>query len=192
LALHSTLPRPHSSCQLILWRVLSPACTAGTTGEYLRAWLGRHEQAGDWSANTVHNCGRTVDRLFIPAYGDVPLDKLRASHVLAMLAWIDAANDRIEAARASDDADVRKSVAGLRTAGPSSKRRYLAVLASALTEAMAPARRAARGIVFRIMAQWLLALARRRDQRGGLRWRGYRFFFLITLMWTIAERHGYT
>jgi hypothetical protein len=72
------------------------------------------------------------------AFGDVPLDKLGNSHLLGMLAALDADNARIEAARASEDPQVRRTVAGLRTASPPSKRRYLAVLASALAEAMAP------------------------------------------------------
>jgi hypothetical protein len=55
-----------------------------------------------------------------------------------LLAAIDAENERTVAARASDDPAIRKTVAGRRTAGTSSKRRYLAALSSALGEAAAP------------------------------------------------------
>lgn len=55
-----------------------------------------------------------------------------------MLAFIEAENQRVLAARASDDPAVRKTVAGRRIAGPNSKRRYVAVLSSALSEAMSP------------------------------------------------------
>lgn len=110
----------------------------GTAGDYLTGWIAKHEEADDWSATTQLSYKSAVRRLFLPAFGDVPLDKLRTSHVLGMLAAIDAENERILAAKASPDPEVRKSVAGVRPAGLSTKRRHLAVLRSALAEAMSP------------------------------------------------------
>ncbi len=107
----------------------------GSAGEYLKGWLGRHKTAGDWSAATLHSYERAVDRLFLPAFGDVPLDKLSAKHVLDVLAAVDDEADRIRAARESPDPEIRKSVAGLRPPGPATKQRHLAVIRSALGEA---------------------------------------------------------
>ena len=110
----------------------------GTAGEYLTGWLARHSGSGDWSATTQLSYASAVRRLFLPAFGDVPLDKLRTSHVLAMLAAVDAENERILAAKASPDPAVRATVAGVRPASLSTKRRHLAVLRSALADAMSP------------------------------------------------------
>lgn len=113
----------------------------GTAGDYLTGWLKRHEEAGDWSATTQLSYASAVRRLFLPAFGDVPLDKLRTSHVLGMLAGIDAENERILAAKASPDPAVRKTVAGVRPCSLATKQRHLAVLRSALADAMSPEHR---------------------------------------------------
>ena len=107
----------------------------GTTGEFLLTWIARHEEAGDLAATTFQSYAAAIRRLFLPAFGPVPLDKLRTAHVLAMLAGIDTEADRVRAAKASPDPEVRASVAGRRPTGLSSKRRYLAVLRSALADA---------------------------------------------------------
>ena len=107
----------------------------GETGDYLIGWLERHEAAGDWSETTAHSYRRTVDRLFLPSFGEVPLGKLAAKHILEMFRDIDAASARLLAARASDDPEVRRTVAGQRPTGPATKNRILAVLNSALGEA---------------------------------------------------------
>lgn len=107
----------------------------GSTGEYLLGWLARHEAQKDWSAATLHSYRRVTERLFLPAFGDVLLDKLGARHILDVLAAVDAEADRIRTARASDDPEVRKSVAGLRPPGAETKKRHLAVIRSALGEA---------------------------------------------------------
>jgi integrase len=111
------------------------AFSEGDTGDYLLGWLDRHERAGDWSDTTAHSYRRTVERLFLPAFGTVPLGKLSAKHILDMFEEIDRANARLLAAKASDDPDVRRTVAGQRPTGPATKRRILAVLNSALGEA---------------------------------------------------------
>jgi integrase len=107
----------------------------GQTGDYLIGWLERHEEYGDWSETTMHSYRRTVERLFLPSFGRVPLGKLAAKHILDMFRNIDAANARLLAAKASSDPEVRRSVAGLRPTGPATKVRILAVLNSALGEA---------------------------------------------------------
>jgi hypothetical protein len=38
----------------------------GTTGEYLLAWVGWHEQADDWAATTLHSYERVIRRLLLP------------------------------------------------------------------------------------------------------------------------------
>jgi integrase len=110
----------------------------GTTGSYLLAWIEKHRTAADLAPTTLHGYERTVRRLLLPVIGEVPLDKLRPGHVLDVVAAIDLENERVLSARASGDPAVRKSVAGRRIARPSSKRRYVAVLSSALAEAMSP------------------------------------------------------
>jgi integrase len=113
----------------------------GTTGEYLLDWIVKRRELEDLAPTTLLSYEAVVRRLCLPAFGHIPLDKLRSSHVLAMLADIDAEADRVRAARASGDPEVRASVAGRRPTGLASKRRYLAVLRSALNAAMAPEER---------------------------------------------------
>jgi integrase len=109
----------------------------GTTGEYLLQWLDKHRANEDWSETTLLSYERTVHRLFLKSFGEVPLDKLRTKHVLDMLGAVDAEADRIAAARMSDDPEVRASVAGRRPTSRATKRRFLAVIRSALNEAKA-------------------------------------------------------
>lgn len=113
----------------------------GTAGEYLLSWLAQNESAESWSASTLRDYRQIVRRLFLPEFGRVPLDKLRSRHILAMLASIDEENERIRAAKASPDPAVRAAVAGRRPVGPASKRRYVAVIRSALADAMDPSRK---------------------------------------------------
>jgi integrase len=107
----------------------------GTAGEYLLRWLDKHRANEDWSETTLLSYDRTVRRLFLPAFGDVPLDKLRSKHILDMLGAVDAESERITAARTSEDPEVRASVAGRRPTSQATKRRFLAVIRSALNEA---------------------------------------------------------
>jgi integrase len=113
----------------------------GTTGSYLLRWLDQHRQAGDWSETTLLSYERAVHRLFLAAFGDVPLDKLRPKHILDMFAAVDAESERIRAAKLSDDPEVRAAVAGRRPTGPSTKRRFLAIIRSALNEAKSASER---------------------------------------------------
>ena len=105
----------------------------GTTGEYLLRWLDKHRE--DWAPTTLLSYERTVRRRFLPAFGDVPLDKLRSKHILDMFAAVDAGNEALAEAKASEDPEVRASVAGRRPTSRATKRRFLAVIRSALNEA---------------------------------------------------------
>src|SRR5260370_13033836 len=102
------------------------AFSQGDTGDYLLGWLDRHEAAGDWSGTPTHSYRRAVERPFLPAFGTVPLGKLAAKHILDMFEEVDAASARLLAARASDDPEVRRTVAGRRPTGPATKKRILA------------------------------------------------------------------
>lgn len=109
---------------------------AGTTGEYLTAWLEGHRRARDIKANTIRTYDGHIRKYLLPALGPVQLDRLRVRHIDAMYAGIDAENARIVAARASDDPSVRASVAGKRTVGPVTKERIRGTLRAALAAAM--------------------------------------------------------
>ncbi len=107
----------------------------GATGEYLLRWLDKHRANEDWTPTTLLSYERTVRRRFLPAFGDVPLDKLRTKHILDMFATVDSESELIIAAKASEDPEVRSSVAGQRPTSRATKRRFLAVIRSALNEA---------------------------------------------------------
>ena len=114
------------------------AFETGTTGEYLLGWLEERRRAQDVTSNTLRGYESHIRRVFLPAFGDVPLDKLRAAHVGAAFDAVDTENARIAAGRASDDPAIRKSVAGKRPAGPSTKQRMRATLRTALADAANP------------------------------------------------------
>jgi integrase len=109
--------------------------SAGTTGEYLLSWLADRKRAGDISKRTLTGYESHIVRIFLPAFGDEPLDKLRVSHVIGAFEAIDRENERIAAARQSADPVVRKSVAGKRITGAATKQRIRATLRSALSDA---------------------------------------------------------
>lgn len=117
------------------------AFAPGETGAYLLGWLEEHEAAGHWTKTTARSYRRAVERLFLPAFGVVPLDQLSTRHILDMFTEVDRESARIAAARLSPDPAVRKSVAGKRPAGPSTKTRVLAVISSALGDATRPEKR---------------------------------------------------
>jgi integrase len=114
------------------------AFAPGETGAYLIAWLDEHEQAGHWTATTLRSYRSRVESLFLPAFGNVPLDKLASKHILGMFADIDRTSALIAQARKSPDPEARAAVAGKRPASTATKRRILAVLSSALGDACSP------------------------------------------------------
>lgn len=107
----------------------------GTTGEYLTSWLARHRRLNDWTEATLTEYTRVTTSLLIPHLGKTKLDELTADGILDMFDKIEERNQAILDARESEDPAVRKTVAGKQTAGLSTKRRYLAVIRSALAEA---------------------------------------------------------
>lgn len=111
----------------------------GSTRDYLLGWLARHKKEGDWTETTLAEYTRITMVRLIPHLGKVALEKLREAHIWDMFDAIDAESQRIIAARASADPEVRKSVAGMRPAGIATKRRHLAVLRSALADAASSA-----------------------------------------------------
>lgn len=115
--------------------------TSGSTGDYLLSWVKQHQQSGDLAATTLHGYARTIRVEFIPAFGNVPLLSLRPRHVTGWLAGIEAANQRLAAAHDSPDPEERRAVAGRVPTSLASRKRYLAVLKSALGEAASPERR---------------------------------------------------
>lgn len=117
------------------------AFAPGETGAYLLGWLDEHSGAGHWTATTIRSYRRAVERLFLPAFGEVPLDRLATRHITAMFEDVDRESARIIAARLSADPAVRKSAAGKRPAGTATKRRILAVISSALGDATTPEKR---------------------------------------------------
>jgi hypothetical protein len=94
----------------------------GTTGEYLLSWLDGLRRSKQVRPNTLRGYESHVRRHFVPAFGSVPLERLRLSHVAAAFDRIDKANAEIVAARESDDPAVRKSVAGKRPAARARRR----------------------------------------------------------------------
>lgn len=111
----------------------------GTTGDYLLGWLARHEKEQDWTESTLHEYKRITMRRLIPNLGTVPLARLSAKNIWDMFDAIDQVSTEITAARESGDPEVRKSAAGKRPTGITTKRRNLAVLRSALADAASSA-----------------------------------------------------
>ncbi|MEU0077264.1 tyrosine-type recombinase/integrase [Micromonospora tulbaghiae] len=110
-----------------------PLADAPTVADYLTGWL-THLSVDD---NTLHGYESIVRVHLIPHLGEVPLDKLRTSHVRAMFAAIERRNDDIRAAKTSPDPAVRRSAAGVRPTGPTTRQRIRACLRKAINDALA-------------------------------------------------------
>ncbi|MEU7588906.1 site-specific integrase [Micromonospora sp. NPDC049230] len=104
-----------------------------TVAEYLTDWLTHHNV----DANTRGGYESIIRVHLIPHLGDIPLDKLRVSHVRAMFTAIEQRNEELLAAKASPDSAVRKSVAGKRPTGPNTCLNIRACLRKALNDARA-------------------------------------------------------
>ena len=57
----------------------------GTTGEFLLSWLEQRRTAENAKRNTLRGYESHIRRVFLPAIGAIPLDKLRPSHVMKCL-----------------------------------------------------------------------------------------------------------
>ncbi|WP_238432460.1 tyrosine-type recombinase/integrase [Micromonospora tarensis] len=91
-----------------------PLADMATLAEYLAGWL----EHLNIDANTIGGYASIVRVHLIPHLGEVPLDKLRTSHIREMFAAIGRRNDEILAARTSPDPAVRQSVAGCAPPAP--------------------------------------------------------------------------
>ena len=100
-----------------------------TVGQWLDRWLASRKtlRKGTVRAYSIH-----IRRWLTSQLGHLPLDKLAVDHVAAMFDTIAERNDEIEAARSSDDPQIRASVTGLRPTGPATMQRYRATLLAAL------------------------------------------------------------
>ncbi|GGL93187.1 tyrosine-type recombinase/integrase [Micromonospora yangpuensis] len=110
-----------------------PLAEAATVAEYLTDWLTHlkvdtNTRRGYESITRVH---------LIPHLGEVPLDKLRASHIRQMFTAIERRNAEIVTARTSPDPTARWAVRGIRTTGPSTRQRIRACLRKAINDALA-------------------------------------------------------
>src|SRR5260370_8803822 len=110
------------------------AFSQGATGDSLLGWMDRHEAAGDWSGTTTHSYRRAVERLFLPAFGTVPLGKLAAKHILDMFEEEDAPSATPLAARASDHPAARRPVARRPPPAPAPTNQSLPVPNSSLPQ----------------------------------------------------------
>ncbi|MFV2019388.1 site-specific integrase [Micromonospora sp. LOL_023] len=111
-----------------------PASVDMTLGEYLRQWL---ESRRTIEPSTKRIYASHIQNHLIPHLGTVPLVKLRVEHISAMFTAITDNNTAIEIARQSGDPQIRATVRGARTTGPSTMQRIRATLRKALNDAMA-------------------------------------------------------
>ncbi|MEW2386058.1 hypothetical protein AB0873_28760 [Micromonospora sp. NPDC047707] len=110
-----------------------PLADMPTLADYLTGWLGHLNV----DANTIGGYESIARVHLIPHLGEIPLDKLRTSHVRDMFAAIGRRNDEILAARTNSDPAVRQSVAGVRPTGPARRQRIRACLRKAINDALA-------------------------------------------------------
>jgi integrase len=103
-----------------------------TVGEWLTTWLKKIKV----DANTVRSYESHVRVHLTPHLGDVVLDKLRPHHIDHLVEQIEARNADLAAARASDDPQVRATVAGVRPTGAATIARVRATLRKAFNDAL--------------------------------------------------------
>ncbi|GIM90163.1 site-specific integrase [Paractinoplanes toevensis] len=111
-----------------------PATADMTLGEYLPQWL---ESRRSIEPGTKRAYGCHIRVHLIPHLGAIPLVKLRVEHIAAMFTAITDFNTAIEIARQSADPQIRATVRGMRTTGPTTMQRIRATLRKALNDAMA-------------------------------------------------------
>ncbi len=104
-----------------------------TVADYLTGWL-THLTVDE---NTLRGYESIVRVHLIPHLGDIPLDRLRTTHIRDMFAAMERRNDEITAAKASTDPNVRKTVTGVRPTGASTRQRIRACLRKAINDALA-------------------------------------------------------
>ncbi|GAA4898044.1 tyrosine-type recombinase/integrase [Streptomonospora salina] len=107
--------------------------TVPTVGEWLNEWLAGKKKL---AASTRLSYQGHITNYLAPHLGWVRLDKLGTGHLQTMFEAIEETNDHIRTSRASDDAQVRASVHGMRTVSVSTEHRIRATLRSALSAAV--------------------------------------------------------
>jgi integrase len=104
-----------------------------TVETWLRTWLtGRRALR----ASTRRTYAACITNHLVPHLGGIRLDRLRVSHLDAMVDAIEERNDLITTARASRDPAVRDTVKGMRLICPATLHRIRATLRAALNAAI--------------------------------------------------------
>jgi hypothetical protein len=110
-----------------------PASTTLTVGQHLTEWI---DKLGKLAETTDRGYRGHIRLYLVPHLGQVPLQSLRDTHIVAMYTAIRRRDQQILAARASPDPAVRASVKGARTMGAATRQRLLATLRKALNDAV--------------------------------------------------------
>ena len=104
-----------------------------TVGEWLESWITSRKKLRE---GTRISYRFHIKNWLIPHLGHYRLDVLTVEHITRMFDAMAERNDTITAARDSDDAEVRKSVRGLRIISAATMQRYRATLRAALNAAI--------------------------------------------------------
>lgn len=115
---------------------VDPVAPTTTTGEWLDEWLAGKRRADE---RTRDKYRLWVDNYWRPHVGDVPLDRLRGSHVAGVLDWIEERNATILEARAAGErppADPLDRRRHSRVVGAETQRQIVLVLSMALNAAI--------------------------------------------------------
>jgi integrase len=106
-----------------------------TYGEFAEQWFAGKRS---WRASTARSARQHLDHYLIPQLGDVPLDRLNAAHIAALLDRIDSWNAEISAAQAAErkpvlEGDIRTRA---KLVGSATQRRIFATLRTSLNAAV--------------------------------------------------------
>ena len=104
-----------------------------TVGAWLTGWLAGRRTI---KRNTVRSYEAHIRLHLVPNLGPIRIDRLRPGHIADMVDAIGERNDRVRAARASHDPNLRGSVRGMRPVGPATLHRIRATLRKALNDAI--------------------------------------------------------
>ncbi|MCW6004617.1 site-specific integrase [Micromonospora sp. CPCC 205371] len=127
--------RPLPPVETVRTRLEARRAPAGTTtvAAYLDRWLA-HRPVDE---NTRRTYAGHIHAHLVPHLGQIALDRLRPDDIRGMFTAIEAANERLRAARCAKSPVTRQSVRGRRVTGPATCHRIRAVLRVALNDAVA-------------------------------------------------------
>lgn len=114
-------------------RAGAPVATTMTVEEYLWQWYGSRRKV---QPTTLLAYASHIRVHLVPHLGPIALAKLRVGHLQKMFDAIRDRDTQVQIARSSDDAELRASVKGVRTAGPATLQRIRATLRKALNDAI--------------------------------------------------------